>query len=208
MRAPARRRGVLIACPVAVAAIALATAPAWAAFPPFTVEVTPSRPVAGERVEIVVRAWEDAEHTRPASLVGPEVVDNLIAAYPADRYVGRARTDGRLPIVLRQAGPASFRGAIVFPAPGTWLIVSFPDSLAPSVAEPGYPDVIEVEVESTGAGPSAVVPTALAAGLALLVGAWLTLRPRRGTGRPSGREELDSKLREPGQEEPHRGGRV
>ncbi|MGH2572756.1 MAG: hypothetical protein ACRDGU_04625 [Actinomycetota bacterium] len=127
---------------------------AWAKIPYFSLELSPERPEPGQTTRIVVRFWEEAGHTKPATWLDENVpvLNDLIRAYPAGSY---RRFSGGFPITLYHDTPATYEGEFTFPEAGSWLLVTFPGMARDSLPD-GYPDIIEVEVLSpTGQEPVA-----------------------------------------------------
>lgn len=155
------------------AVIALSVAAAVSAKTPyFTVEITPAAPIANEPILVVVRTWEDADHTIPAHFDAVEAMDGLLVV----RASGGGAPD--IPVPLRLRTPDSFEGSVFLPA-GDWTLVAFPDRTGWSTAEvpAGYPDTIALTVrEPSPTLPEFVIP--LVAIAAVLVALVLGLRPR------------------------------
>jgi hypothetical protein len=100
-----------------VMALLLAVAPVAAKIPYFSVEVSPADPVDGEAVVIVVRMWDDAKHTRPATWSPGPTLDGLLEVRGPSR---------RIPVTLVQLDDVTYRAEVTLSA-GTWQVVSFPD---------------------------------------------------------------------------------
>ena len=100
-----------------VAALLLAVGPAAAKIPYFSIEVSPADPVDGEAVVIVVRMWDDAQHTQPATWSPGPTIDGLVEVRgPSDRR----------PVTLVQVDDVTYRAEVTLSA-GTWELVAFPD---------------------------------------------------------------------------------
>jgi hypothetical protein len=126
---------------------------AWAKFPPFTLEVEQEHPVVGRPVEVVIRTEQD---------VPVEEVGGLLAAWTTTEWQGEERRGPSLPITLRLIAPSTFAGRVVFPEPGAWVIVSFPNISDREVISRHYPDVIRISVGAVWYGFYRSVPGGLA----------------------------------------------
>lgn len=138
---------------IAVAGVALTFAllagTALAKVPPFTIEVTPREPVAGEPFAVVVRTWRDVAHTAPAGLTAltTPTLEGLLSLRSADG----ARD---IPVVLRLEAADRLVGSVTAPSPGTWQLVTFPANRHGWSAVPaGYPDMITLAVRPSSAVP-------------------------------------------------------
>nr|MBA2632364.1 hypothetical protein [Chloroflexota bacterium] len=99
-----------------VAAFLLAVGAAAAKMPYFSVEVSPPDPVDGGVVTIVVRMWDDARHTQPATW-GPESPIEGLLEFRGDA--------GNLPITLVRVDESSYAAEVTLPE-GTWRLIPFP----------------------------------------------------------------------------------
>jgi hypothetical protein len=100
------RRRCLTITALTAAVLVMASAPARA-MPPWTCELSTTRPVVGEPVPIEVRFWKDAEHTKPVRLAGgilggiklleffPEVLGDLPNGRGHSQMYGQLRRIGR-----------------------------------------------------------------------------------------------------------------
>lgn len=171
MRSPSSRPARVLHATGLAAVIALSVAAAVLAKTPyFTVEITPAAPIADEPILVVVRTWEDANHTIPARFDAVEALDGLLVV----RAAGGGAPD--VPVPLRLRKPDRFEGSVSLPA-GDWTLIAFPDRTGWLTAEvsAGYPNTIALTVREPGDSlPTFVIP--LVAVAALLVA--LALRPR------------------------------
>jgi hypothetical protein len=158
-----------------IAVLAMAT-PAMAKVPYFTIELEGGPTAPGESLGIIVRMYEDAEHTKPADWLGASVPD-VIAVVPEDG--GYAES---IDVLLEETAPGVYHGSVVIPSAGTWIVRPFPD---PDVwgdmgAVEGYPDDIIVQVAEPGPSLPVIVSIVVAfAGIAGL----LAIVARRSIGR-------------------------
>lgn len=145
--------------------------PVAAKIPYFTVDITPTDPVAGEPILIVVRFWVDAGHTNAAPFDWELTMDDLLVV----------RADGgrpEVPVPLRLREPGRFEATVTLEA-GDWVIVAFPDRSGWATAEVpnGYPDTIPLTVREPAPDPlrfaGALVLVALAVGAGAF--AWISL---------------------------------
>jgi hypothetical protein len=165
------RRRLLAALLLGSAAvIVLGAGIAAGKFPYFSVDLEPASPRPWEPVTIIVRLWEDAAHTKPATwyaLKGP--IEDLI------EFHGDA---GRIPVTLVPAGVAEYRAEVVL-SEGDWQLVSFPLGRGALGVHPeGYPSSLTVSVASPQAD-LAQMGVVAAAVLALAIPAMLGLRRYR-----------------------------
>jgi hypothetical protein len=180
-------RGAVLAALLGITMAMIPAIAAWAKIPAFSVELSPAQPRAGQAVRIIVRFWEDAGQTKPATWLDENLpaLNGLIRAYPAAAYRSRSMCGGCFPIGLHHEAPATYVGEFAFPQDGSWFLIAFPNMARDNVSE-AYPD-IEVDVagppveEGAGEGPLAapgkapagrgagsLIPTTL--GIALLLG--------------------------------------
>ncbi|MGH2926503.1 MAG: hypothetical protein ACRDK1_11110 [Solirubrobacterales bacterium] len=147
-------------------------APVSAKMPYFTVEITPAAPHAGEPISVVVRTWEDAQHTIAAGFTAVEGMGGLLVI----RSAGGGSDD--IPVPLEMRAPDQFEGAVTLPA-GEWTLITFPNRAGWATAEVpvGYPDAIAIAVR--GAGPGLAQIVALGVGIAAAVLAIIVLLRRR-----------------------------
>jgi hypothetical protein len=163
------------------AILTLFVAPAVSAKTPyFTVELTPAEPVRGQTLAILVRTWDDHDHTTPAQFEIAEALSGLLVM----RATGGTSPD--IPVPLELVSTDVFSGNVTVPVDGAWDLVAFPDRSgwgSPEVPA-GYPDRITITGQaSTGTLSVEVVITALAA---VLAAAFLVLvRARRTSPRDS-----------------------
>lgn len=186
-----RVRRFAVAVGLATILTALGVAPAAAKMPFFSVEITPSEPVVGQTVVIAVRTWEDPDHTIPAPFGVPDLHGLLIL-----RSADRGAFPVGIPLHAEQEG--HFRGTIVAPAAGEWMLVPFPAQDPARERLPGYPDPIALTVQADGVLPGATVgiagiAAAVIIGTAFIVG----LRLRAGLLQPRARGRANDELRLP-----------
>ncbi|MBI2238903.1 MAG: hypothetical protein HYU54_10330 [Actinobacteria bacterium] len=173
-----------------LAALAVVVVPAetaWAKMPYFSAELSSDRVRVGESIEVVMRTWEDVEHTVPSTWFAVRTLRDLFWAYPADER-GRLVRQGQVPVPVRRVAPGEWRGTLTILEPGRWVLApAFEGRLR---IPKGYPQPIPVEVlgapsaagaggedatagaEGKGAGPTPVIvgsAPVLAATLALAV---------------------------------------
>lgn len=157
------------------ALIALSVAgPVSAKMPYFTVEITPAAPRAGEPISVVVRTWENVQHTIPARFAAVEDMAGLLVV----RAAGGGSPD--IPVPLHLLAPDRFEGTVSLPA-GDWTLVTFPNRAGWVTTEvpAGYPDGIAIAVSEPGPALLEIVVLAAAIAAAALATAFL-LRRRRG----------------------------
>jgi hypothetical protein len=149
---------------LAMALLAVGAAPAAAKFPYFSVELTPPAPSAGEPVTVVVRLWNDPDHTIPADWAPPdEVMDDMLAFLREGEKVG---------VELTRAADGSYRGTVTLPA-GALTMVPFPERAGRGEPIPGFQAPIALTVMAPS--PSILPPVVVAGGagiaaLAVVVG--------------------------------------
>jgi hypothetical protein len=158
----------------AVAALLLAVGPVAAKIPYFSIEVSPADPVDGDVVVIVVRMWNDAGHTQPATWSPGPTIDGLIEVQGPS---------GRVPVTLVQLDDVTYRAELTLSA-GTWQVVPFPDmNGGAGVPHPrpiitvGLPVADSISSAATGIGPGVALGIVA---VALLVAWPLGRRMRRG----------------------------
>jgi hypothetical protein len=142
---------------------------AMAKVPWSSVEFVPAAPVAGEPLTIVVRFWDDPDHTRPSTWwPNPAAGVSLELEGPA----------GRVPITVTRAGDATYRAEVTL-AEGTWTLVvdqPFPGASGPTS--------VELTTVTVAAAPGAAAPIGAAlVGAALAAG--VLWRGRRSSSRGS-----------------------
>lgn len=150
---------------VALIVVLTMAAPALAKVPYFTIELEGGPPAPGESLGIVVRMYEDVRHTLPADWLGDSIAD-LVTVLPED---GTARDS--LDVLLERTAPGVYRGSVVIPRAGTWIVRPFPDagSWREGFVE-GYPDDVMVQVAEPGPPRSVIAAIILfLAGVAGLV---------------------------------------
>lgn len=176
MRSLSSRSARLLRATGLAAIIALSVAAAVSAKTPyFTVEITPAAPVADEPTLVVVRTWEDADHTIPARFDALEAMDGLLVF----RATGGGAPDIPVPLRLRERD--RFEGSVTLPA-GDWTLVAFPDRTGWSTAEvpAGYPNTVALTVREPGPDlPAFVIPLVAVAAVLVALALRLRLRPRR-----------------------------
>jgi hypothetical protein len=109
------RKTLLLASLLALLVVLAVAMPAGAKMPPWTCELSTTRPVVGQPVIVEVRYWWDAAHTEPAAM----------AMFRRLRHTAEARAIahgepgeydlGVIPIVLPRVDASTYRGEIVFP---------------------------------------------------------------------------------------------
>lgn len=184
---------------LAMIAVVLATAPpASAKVPPFTVDITPESPTAGEEFEVTVRFWDDSAHTRPAAWPDTRRFDDFLLMRPAGPRVASAEA---ISIDLLRDEVGVYRAAVVLPSSGRWNVctrATLPCAAAGPGPVPGYPGRLEItvldvttapEVSSSAApsseaqdadpGEASAAPVATAAVVAVVVAGAVGLRRSR-----------------------------
>ena len=164
------RRRLSISTLIAVVGLLGAVTPALAKVPYFTMELEDGPPTPGESIGIVVRMYEDAAHTRPADWLGESVPD-VIAVIPEGGGLGES-----IPVPLERTEPAVYRGSVVIPSAGTWIVRPFPDASVwgEMGRMEGYPEDLSVQVAEPGP------PLAVVAGISVLVAGIVALLARLG----------------------------
>lgn len=139
--------------------------------PFFTVDMSPQQPVAGEAVVVVVRTWQDVAHTVPERLGMTAALDRLLVF----RLTAGGSPD--VPIPLQYAAPGEFRGTVVVPTAGAWMLVAFPDRTGWASPEvpPGYPDAIAFTVRTASDGFMSMGAVAALAAVIVIVGTVLAV---------------------------------
>ena len=149
---------------VLVAMLMIASMPAGAKMPPFTVTVEPNPPVAGETTTISV----ELDAAFPA-----EELAGLLALYPASNEHAPGEV---IALTLERVDPIRYEATVVIPQAGAWVLRAFPDRTGWSTQQvpPGYPDTIDLEVVPTGAvsvpAEGTIGPVWLGQALVILVG--------------------------------------
>jgi hypothetical protein len=179
------RRLVLVLIVGTITALG-AAGPAWAKTPQFTVQLSTARPLPGETVNVTVRFWNDRGHTKPATWWDVRAVPHLLWAVPVDAQ-GNTDPDAAVPITVRRAGPAEYRGAVTLTTAGSYLVVPFSVE-GGFVAPAGYPQPMALDVvaplpaapASAGSGAGRWIPIAVAVVVgAGLLGGLVARRARR-----------------------------
>jgi hypothetical protein len=109
------RRRSLLAMALVAGIFFFTSQPALAKLPPWTCEVSTTRPVVGQPVGVEVRFWNDADHTDPATWWDLRGIPDFLEAHS----IGRGRT-GELGVVVLDSRvelvrPGVYRGQLVFP---------------------------------------------------------------------------------------------
>jgi len=149
---------------VLVAMLMIASMPAGAKMPPFTVTVEPNPPVAGETTTISV----ELDAAFPA-----EELAGLLALLPASN---EHASDEVIALTLERIDPIRYEATVVIPEAGAWVLRAFPDRTGWSTQQvpPGYPATMDLEVVSPRAvsvpGEGTMGPAWLGQVLAILVG--------------------------------------
>jgi hypothetical protein len=162
-----------------LAAFLLAVGPVAGKMPFFSIELSPSDPRDGDVIVIVVRMWDDAGHTTPATWWPEPTIEGLVEARgPA----------GRVPFTLLRLDDATYRAEVTL-SEGTWQLVTFPRAGGGVMVSSGdgYPGPLTVTVGPAAADTAGV---AIAAGgalgvatITLLVGGPVRRRLRRRLAR-------------------------
>ncbi len=126
--------------------------------PPFTVELEPRRPVAGEPVTVTVRP--------KTSLHGfPDRLTDLVALERAGELVA---------VPLTRSGDV-YRASVALPEPGRWTVRLFPNALprpgSADLARLGYRAPPAVDVVEAAAAGGRLSTALLAAALAIAAAA-------------------------------------
>jgi hypothetical protein len=88
--------------------------PASAKMPPWTCELSTTRPLVGRPVTIEVRYWWDSDHSEPADMAIFRRLRALQAVAIDHGEPGEYQL-GIIPIVLPRVSPSSYRGEVMFP---------------------------------------------------------------------------------------------
>jgi len=151
-----------------------------AKMPYFSVETSPTEPIAGEPIRIVVRFWADAGHTSAAPFEWEPTMDDLL--------VIRAESGApEVGVFLQLRQPGRFEATVTLEA-GDWTIVAFPDRTGwatPEVPE-GYPDAIPIAVREPALDPWRVAGPLVVVAMVIVAGAFALLLWARRT--PAGRD--------------------
>jgi hypothetical protein len=154
-----------------LAALLLAASPVAGKMPFLSIELTPSEPRDGDVIVIVVRMWDDAGHTTPATWWPEPTIEGLIEA---------RGPSGRVPFTLDRLDDATYRAEVTL-SEGTWQLVTFPGGARGSMGD-GYPGPLTATVGPAAPDTAGVVIAGGALGVAtitLLVGRSVRRR-RRG----------------------------
>jgi hypothetical protein len=100
------------------ALLALTPGAALAKMPPYSVDVTPSDPTAGESIRVTVRFWNDAEHTRRSRWPDVPSFGGFLWAHAVDEASEAIQID------IRLVRPGVYRGEVKLPTPGRWVLCS------------------------------------------------------------------------------------
>lgn len=136
--------------------------PVAAKIPYFTVDITPTTPIAGEPILIVVRFWADPDHTSAAPVDWEPTMDDLVAI-----RADNGAADVSVLLELRE--PGRFEATVTLEA-GDWTIIAFPDRTGWATAEvpSGYPDSIPIAVRSRTQELRVVAGSLVVVGLAIV----------------------------------------
>jgi hypothetical protein len=135
--------------------LAFAASPVLAKFPPFSVELDPAQPVAGQPVTVVVHLWDDAEHTKASTFPIEGEIPGMLEFRPVDG----AGPEAAVPVTLRHITGNRLEGSVTLAA-GQWRLVAFPHgSGASEELPPGYPGPIALAVAGPGDPTPGLPPT-------------------------------------------------
>lgn len=109
------RRSLLLASFPAVFVVLAVALPAGAKMPPWTCELSTTRPVVGQPVIVEVRYWWDADHTEQAAMAIFRRLRHTVEARAIDHSEPGEYDLGVIPIVLPRINPSTYRGQVVFP---------------------------------------------------------------------------------------------
>lgn len=174
---------LVLAITLAVVLPLVTAASVSAKTPYFTVEIEPAVPISGEPFLVVVRTWQDADHSIPAGFDAAEALGGLLVARRQGQDspdIAIPSPDIAIPLMLRVVD--RFEASVTLPA-GDWMLVAFPNRAGWSspVVPVGYPDTIPLSVREP-----APDLTGISAALAVLVGVLvvtaLVQRPRLTRG--------------------------
>jgi hypothetical protein len=175
-----RVRGASVAC-VIVVVVLMTALPASAKLPPWTCELSTTRPVVGEPVTVEVRYWWDPEHTEPARMAIFRRLRNSFEARAIDHGEPGEYQLGVIPITLPRVSPSTYRGEVVFPDTRRFRIVG----CGGGYDKWGYPlrrGVVIVPrqaINAEGSGPPVTAFTGIIVLAALAVGTLKTARLHR-----------------------------
>jgi hypothetical protein len=140
-----RRRLARATLPALTAAflIVVMASPASAKMWPFSIEIAPQSPTAGEAFEITVRCWRDLEHTdRTRCPAVGSWFDGFLWAVPA----GSDRPDAEaIPVEFVRRG-GELLASLELVTAGAWNLCVWAPSPCAADADPGYPSRIQVLV--------------------------------------------------------------
>jgi hypothetical protein len=149
------RKSLLAATAISITLAALSPMASLAKFPPFSVEVEPGSPRAGQPVRIIVRTWEDAAHTQVADWGIPSPLEDLLTLYPASDADAAAYTGmGGLDVRLEETGIGEWTAELPALEVGSWILIPFPGRPTDEPPPMGYPGDIMITVTSPSASTS------------------------------------------------------
>jgi hypothetical protein len=110
------RRSLLLTSFLAVFVVLAVALPAGAKMPPWTCELSTTRPIVGEPVLVEVRYWWDADHTEPAAMAIFRTLRRAVEARAVDHgEPGEYDLGVVIPVVLPRVNRSTYRGQVVFP---------------------------------------------------------------------------------------------
>jgi hypothetical protein len=155
------RNSLLAAAVIAIVFAGLSPVAALAKFPPFSVEVEPESPRAGQPVRIIVRTWEDAAHTQVADWGIPSPLEDLLTLYRAVDADTAAYTGvGGLDVSPEETDVGEWTAELPALEVGSWILRPFPGRPSDEPPPTGYPGDVWIIVTS----PSANAGTYLSIG--------------------------------------------
>jgi hypothetical protein len=166
MSHPSPRRLPTVAL-LATLLVLVSAGPVAAKMPYFSVEVSPAQPLAGVPFEVVVRTWNDAEHTQPAAWDLP--IDGVLVLRRAEDADVRF---GSIPVPLRLVTADEYRATVEIAEAGDWVLVAFPDrsGWSTSVVPEGYPDRIPIRVATPQERLAPEIALSIVAGIPIALG--------------------------------------
>jgi hypothetical protein len=174
-----RVRGASIAV-VVVVVVFVTALPSSAKMPPWTCQLSTTRPVVGEPVTIEVQYWWDPEHTEPADMA---IFGRLrsFTAVAIDHGEPGEFDVGVIPITLLRVDPSTYRGNIVLPDTRRFRVAG----CGGGYNKRGYPrrrGVIVAPREAVGAEGSGVPLVTFTIGLIVLAAFLVGILKTRGSG--------------------------
>ena len=156
---------------IGLLAVILLVAPstALAKLPQYSVEILPAAPVAGEPLTVVIRLWDDAAHTQPATWWREATLGGLLEFQDGAE---------RVPVTLTRSDDATFHAEVKL-AEGTWRL-----AIVLQYADISGPADVALATVTVAAAPDPTAPIGAAVIGVALVTAGLIWRGRRRSPSP------------------------